>query len=249
MKKIAFTLPEILIVLLLIATIAVVCVPEIVLGVTNTRHQANYKRAYHLIHSIVAIEYLNGKLPSKTNSATLTYLYSALIGKMDVKEYAEQKENGPNDGAIYNVNDFKYTVEYLNDGKTEKKNENNAVNSAVNAIYDWTKTPSPWFVTENDIAYSIIGVSNEKCSSKEELNNIKEIKKLNEKACAVIIVDVNGLTMGPNKLDEQVIYGIGENKRIEPMIKDRYYIYIGSDGVAQGSKTTSLSARLMNNMQ
>lgn len=249
MRKNAFTLPELLIVLLTISIIAVVCIPGIILGITNTRHQANYKRAYQIIHSLVSIEFLNGKLPTKADASGFSSIFEAIISKLDIKEFAQQKENGPDDGNIYSPEDFKHAVKFINStGKEETKGDASA-NSIANAEADWTKTASPWVVTENNLAYSITGVQNEQCLSKEQLDNVKEISELNKNACAIIVVDVNGLATGPNKLDDQVIYGVGENKKMEPLIKDRFYIYIAKNGVAQGSKATSLSARLMNNMR
>ena len=249
MRKNAFTLAELLIVLLTISIIAVVCIPGIILGITNARHQANYKRAYQIMHSLASIEFLNGRLPIKASSSGFSSIFEAMISKLDIKEYAQQKENGPNDGNIYNQEDFKHAVKFINSAGNEESIGDTSTNSIANAEADWTKSASPWIITENNFAYSVTGVQNKECLSKEQLDSMKEISELNKNACAIVVVDVNGLTTGPNKLDDQVIYGVGENKKMEPLIKDRYYIYIAKNGIAQGSKATSVSARLMNNMR
>ncbi len=243
MKKHAFTLAEILVAMTAIGTIATMCIPVVMLGITNSRHQASYKRAYKVIHSIMAVEQLNGKLPASTTKENVASIFEAMITSLNVKEFAIQENNAPNDGIIAKPENFKTSISYLS--SKQKPTFWGSGNNTLTDTNDWTSVPSPWIITDDNIAYSVIGVSNDGCLKKEELNSITEISELNKKSCAIVIVDTNGLVIGPNSLETQVIEGIKPDSKIETLKKDRYYIYIGKNGVASGPKSTSLSGRLM----
>ncbi len=247
MKKHAFTLAEILIAMTVIGTIAALCVPAIMMGVTNARYQANYKRAYKTIHSIMEVEQLNGKLPTKTTKESVASVFEAMITGLNIKEFAPQENNGPNDGILAQPETFKTSISYLssNQKPTTWGNGNNKLQDSS----DWTTTPSPWIVTEDNVAYCVIGVSNDECFTKEELNSQTEISELNKKSCAIVIVDANGLMIGPNLLEKQVTDGINANSKIKTLQKDRYYIYVGKNGVASGPKNISLSGRLLSGLK
>lgn len=246
MKKYAFTLAEILIVMTVIGTIAALCVPAIMLGITNARYQAAYKKAYRAVHSIMAIEQLNGKLPTKTTKESVAGIFESLLENLSIKEFAPQEKTGPNDGVLTKTEDFKTSISYT--GKNGKQATFGYGNNILQDSTDWTSNPSPWIVTEDNLAYSVIGISNSDCATKEELNTINQVDELNRKSCAIIIIDVNGLIIGPNLVEDQVINGIEANSKTKTLSKDRYYIYVGKNGTATGPKTTSLSGRLINNL-
>ena len=66
---------------------------------------------------------------------------------------------------------------------------------------------------------------------------------------ADILVDVNGVTKGPNIIESQVKNGLTSGTKMNQLYGDRYYIYVGTDGVAAGPKATTVSGRLMSDLK
>lgn len=238
LKK-GFTLAEILIVLMVIGVVATMTIPSLMKGVTDAQFKTAYKKAYNAVVNIAAMENVSGNLPASNNSAAAETLYKTLRANLSIKDYIDysaDKNTNLNSGVKISLNDLSDTP----------------IDFTANA------TNSPWFTTDDNISYIVMtpaqfvtesgaeGVTAAtSCGTKAEIND--DIGK----ACAVIVVDVNGVTGTPNKMEVQAkAYGtatgaLAHDKQIEGLTGDRLPIFIGTDGATAGSKKNTVTGRIV----
>ena len=102
---------------------------------------------------------------------------------------------------------------------------------------------TPWLIAEDNIAYSVI--KGEGCSTIEEINKAGAHKNAVKKACAIVVVDLNGVNNAPNQLEPLTFDdNIAELDRIHD-IADRYYIYIGKNGATSGSRNHTIVGKII----
>ncbi len=254
--KKAFTLAEILIVLMVIGVIATMTVPSLMKGVNEAQFKTAYKKAFNTITNLAGVEKISGQLPAISSANGVFNLYKSLNSNLSVKEYADFKIAA---GTIAPDSAFKAGVN-LKDG-------DNSTNSAQlgesDGNYEYITTATaptdkiPWIITEDNLAYSVITIGGNKASSgacltKTQLNALTTVENTNKSACAIVVVDVNGLSKGPNMLENQE--GAGPNTAssgvaLKQLVGDQYYIYLGSDGATAGNKFITVSGRLMSDMK
>lgn len=234
----AFTLAEILIVLMVIGALAALTLPNLMKGVTAAQNKAAYQKAYAAISNIAAVEKVGGQLPSSAKTAQgMSDFFNALNSNLSVKEYASSDTYPISSSGTLTADNTKTKVQYggftYGEGSEELANTTPTVG-----------TFSPWIITDDGIAYTLTAISGASCSSKTVINDAKSTADTLTKTCLLIVVDVNGLNKTPNKLETQ----IGELKAENKMVTfdgDRFYIFLGSDGVAAGPKKYTVSGRIM----
>lgn len=255
--KKAFTLAEILIVLMVIGVIATMTVPSLMKGVNEAQFKTAYKKAFNTITNLASVEKISGQLPAKASANGVFNLYKSLNSNLSVKEYASYEINS---GGIAPDSAFKNGT-VLTDGD-HTDNKATLGEESNNFTYQTaTGSPSsaiPWIITEDNLAYSVIAVGGKEagskaCYTKSQLNALTKMSELNQAACAIVVVDVNGLSKGPNLLENQE--GAGPNTvgtssaALKQLVGDQYYIYLGSDGATAGNKFISVSGRIMSDMK
>ncbi len=235
--KKGFTLAEILIVLMVIGVIATLTIPSLMKGVTEAQYKTAYKKAYNAVANIAAMEKIAGSLP--TSSGEYTKFWEALNSSLSVKEYGY--------GNSTNSVNYYSGVEFSNsNGGTTTSGSGSGSN-----MLSGVSTGDIWIVSDDNLAYKVLQGGG--CYTKASINATDSDKSAASAACAVVEVDVNGLTKGPNRLESQVESGIAyagcgsnaANKLMDTLTGDRYYIYVGMDGAATGAKTNSVSGRIM----
>ena len=252
--KKGFTLAEVLIVLMVIGVIATMTIPSLMKGVNEAQYKATYKKAYNTIVNIAEMEKASGQMPQKRNAAAATHFYSVLASALDVKYFVKQNELDGGTVLLTGSPDITHGFN-LTQGTTNVQVGTTAATGA--GIPPGDNQLSSWMVTEDGIAYAMIlaGGDNENdCDSKAELITRKTAAEVAANACMVIVVDVNGLYRAPNRLERQsTIAGelsspadsVSSSVKMTTLSRDRYYIYIGSDGATAGPVATTLSGRIV----
>ena len=238
LKK-GFTLAEILIVLMVIGVVATMTIPSLMKGVQDAQFKTAYKKAFNAVVNIAAMENVSGNLPASNDSKAVEALYKTLRANLSIKDYAEysaEKNTNLTSGVKIDLNDLSETpIDFTTDA-----------------------TNSPWFTTDDNISYIVMtpgqfitesgtqgAQAATSCGTKADINS--DIGK----ACAVIVVDVNGITGTPNKMEPQATkYGtvdgaLDHDKQIDGLTNDRLPIFIGTDGATAGSKKTTVTGRIV----
>ena len=243
--KKGFTLAEILIVLMVIGVIATMTVPSLMKGVNDATYKTAFKKAYNSVTNIAAVEKIAGQLPVTNDATSVSDFFASLNSNLSVKEYVEAQE------ANFDKNTSSESLQTTStkSGTAVKITFGNKFESGSGTkIEGSSSTRTPWIVTEDNIAYSVIPANNGTCENKMVVNSTDKEKDAQGQACVVVVVDVNGLAKGPNKLEPQ-IGTLTSSSKLAMLEGDRYYIYIASDGVAAGPKGATISGRLMSDMK
>ncbi|MBR5304122.1 MAG: prepilin-type N-terminal cleavage/methylation domain-containing protein [Candidatus Gastranaerophilales bacterium] len=244
--KKAFTLAEILIVLMVIGVIATMTIPSLMKGVIEAQLKAGYKKAYNTIVNFAAAEKISGTLPIRASNAGLNSMYSALNSSLSVKAYAFLEAN---QGWV--LKNYKSCLTLMNNAGTLGKNTGDC--AAVSQIiipqnggpFEGTL---PWIITDDNMAYSVVRgrAMNENALTKQQLNAVADDKEAGNKSSFVVIVDVNGLTKGPNVFEKQgYTTPLEEGKSLDTITGDVFKIYIGSDGATAGPRGTTVTGRIV----
>lgn len=236
LKK-GFTLAEILIVLMVIGAIATMTIPSLMKGVTESQWKTAYKKAYNTVVNLCAMERIAGNLPSTNTDVGAKLMFTSLNSSLAVKDYVpyvKAAENVTAKASDYNSN-LSMT---LASGATLDDNTGESSDGKVVYTAATTTAGTPWIVTEDNFAYSVILGTG--CDTKAAINAASDPKS---KACVIVVVDVNGLTNGPNATEPKL--QIGADEALPTLTGDRYYIYIGKDGATAGSKKTTSTGRIV----
>jgi len=234
MFKKAFTLAEVLVVLTTIGVIAALSLPQLTGGVDDAKYKAGYKKAFMVISNVAGMEKARGKLPKTVSQDGLINFFKALDKNIVVDGYADRAGNG---------SIIKY--ENIYGGLSWKGN------TFGDADYMLTSTMtseniSPWIIAADGMAYTVSYLTSGTCEKKSQINaSTTTAADAVSKTCLFVIVDINGLHKGPNDMEPQVNSGMTSSVKLKKLTGDRYYIYIGSDGVAKGSELLTLSGRIL----
>ena len=242
LKK-GFTLAEILIVLMVIGVVATMTIPSLMRGVQDAQFKTAYKKAFNAITNIAAMESISGNFVANQSPTAVANVYKALKTNLSVKDYAPAP-----------------TQTTISDGSAI------ALSSITEAEPSATPTEGTtyWLTTEDNISYTVLSMKNYKtfsgeksltctgddcpdkdendlgCGTKAEIN-----AEGVEKACAVVIVDVNGVSGTPNIFDPQVKTHPSASSTLNQLKGDRFPIYIGTDGATAGSKKSTVTGRIV----
>lgn len=252
--KKGFTLAEILIVLTVIGVIATIVIPSTMKGVAQAHYIASYKKALNKISSFALLAKLDGYLPRTNISAETMRLFQALNDNLNVIGYVS---NNVNSGIISKNSDYRTAISI--DGHVYGSGE--VLTKQVTSGSITTVGPSPWIVTDDNMAYSVMcgGITNVRqlggCATKAQIASQPTQIEAIKKSCAIIIVDVNGLSKGPNKYDPQAgpqntfilntfEPDITADKPLDTLTGDQYLIFLGLDGATAGPRATTVTGRI-----
>ena len=246
----AFTLAEVLIVLMVIGAIAGLTLPNLMKGVEQAQWKAGFQKGYTAVSNIAATETVGGSLPTSADFNGVVQFFTSLAQNLSVKEYSDIAATST---ALMKVGDAKSGVKL---GNTQTAGEGAIVGDTSDANTTITKQTlsagvfSPWIIAEDGIAYSVGYISQGQCLKKDKINNKPSNKPafqdLFQKACVVVYVDSNGLYKGPNKPASQAGDTMEANKKLD-LDGDRFYILVGSDGAATGPKECIATGRIVAN--
>lgn len=234
----AFTLAEILIVVTVIGLIAVTTIPVILKGVIEKQWRSSYQKAYNTISNLYMSERSSGNLPNSNNENSVLAMFKAMNSYMLIKDYAKPStEEKIISEALYDNSDYYNSINFNND------------NSDNNSLYVQKSTISPWIITEDNMAYCV--VVGKGCSTKENINSSGNHNNAIQNSCVLVVVDVNGLNNGPNRIEPQILSTnpLNKTKAIDTLSGDRYYIYVGLNGVTAGSKKSTVTGRIVSDLK
>lgn len=236
-SKKAFTLAEILIVLMVIGVIATMSIPALMKGVNSSQFKATYSKAMNAIVNLTAAQKVSGSLPSRTSDKNADDLFDILVSNLAVKGYVPTSVAKLGGAEI--ISPDKVTMEQpVGDGRYKN-----------------------WILTDDNFAYLITkssgGAEDSTCFTKLEIidyqaNNTsgttppsadsgKTNDSLSHKACFVVYVDVNSVTSGPNTTFAN---SLGKNDKLPAIIDDTFPVYVGLDGATPGNQNTTITGRI-----
>ncbi len=240
LKK-GFTLAEILIVLMVIGVIATMTVPSLMKGVNEAQFKTAYKKAFNAVTNIAAVEKIAGQLPTSNSVTSAKNFFASLNANLSVKEFYD---------------DTLASTELLTSDTTitSIKWQNTTYGSTTATAKNSTMgdTESPWIITEDGLAYKVMrdtNVGSTGCNTKAKIMEQTSALDALKNSCLVVAVDVNGIAKGPNKVEAQVSAGVSSSAKMNQLEGDRYYIFVGNDGVSSGPKSVTVSGRLMSDMK
>ena len=217
LKK-AFTLAEILIVLMVIGALATLTIPAMMRGVNETQWKTAYKKAYNAVVNLTAMERIAGQLPTTADSEGVKLVFNSLKTNLSVKDYATNKASG-----TYVASDY--------------LTESAAVSNAN------FRGESMWIITEDNMAY--LENKGGTCKYKADINAAESLSAAINASCVYVVVDVNGLGNGPNTIEVQQSTALNGGSEMLTLTGDRYYIFVGKDGAAAGNKTKLVTGRIV----
>ncbi len=252
--KKGFTLAEILIVLMVIGVIATMTIPSLMRGVTEQQWKTAFNKAYNTVANIATMSRVAGQLPATKSNAS-GYIFQQLSSNLAVREYATPATT---EDASVKREAFYQAATYT--GPTGDNVKVGPSDTAEGETATAAGGTTPWIISDDNLSYAVYtssssggtssGGATTDCGSKAEINSQDSISAAFSKACAVVLVDVNGIMSTPNIVEPQLKTGEGGKSTLSatsdmaPLIGDRYYIFIGNDGAALGKKSISVMARI-----
>lgn len=230
MKLKAFTLAEMLVVLVVIGFLAALSIPSLLKGIYQAQWRSGYKKAYNVVKNMYASEKFGGAVVSASNSEAMLTIFDALRSNIYVTNYVAP-----------------FTLDEIANGKgIDRSDLYNSVSYSVNGhkFEGDLDASNPleatvWLISEDNFAYCVVKGQN--CLRISDINASTSHETALKNSCVAVVVDVNGLQNSPNSIQEQTI---GASEKTPFLTSERFYIYIASDGVAAGSKKYTLSGRL-----
>ena len=250
LKK-GFTLAEILIVLMVIGVIATMTVPSMMRGVQEAQLKTAYKKAYNTISNFASVERVAGQLPSRASALATAQLMQSLNNTLSVNTYAQQAINA---GVALQNAAFRPCVTLAEGVGTigEEISGAQCLTHTVQEADEANAAPTgnaTWIITEDNIAYTILtgGASGatDTCASKLALASQTTLAGVINNSCAVVVVDVNGLSKGPNLIETQTQDVIANGTSMETIQGDQFQIYVGVDGASAGPKANTITGRIV----
>ena len=249
LKK-GFTLAEILIVLMVIGVIATMTIPSMMKGVTEAQLKTGYKKAYNTISNFAAMEKVAGTLPARGSNQNINSLYKALNASLSVKGYGIQTINA---GSVLASGQGSANCLTLLDGEGTIGTDDGqcaqvAAEEGAGNGGEINTADQAWIITEDNIAYAVVqgGRTDANADTKQQIAAADNDAAASGASSAIIIVDVNGLSKGPNTFEVQ---GVAEELEaanpLDTITGDQYKIYIGSDGATAGPKETTVTGRIV----
>ncbi len=229
-KIVAFSLAEIMVAMFVLAVLATLTIPSVVTSTSEKVYLSGYKKAFKTV-SKISEEYLatsTNYFESTQESAVLFTKF--FIENANVKELYADSEPTKN-SETYSSLKFK--------GKVSAGAKNPTSTSSVIEI---TSKPEFWFVTEDNLAYSIVIPDDAKCNEVLNINTAKNLSKTLKSSCFAVVVDTNGLLTNPNTIED--MEDISGEEYLPNLKNDRFYIFIGTNGAAAGNPKHILSAKI-----
>ena len=244
---------------MVIGVIATMTIPSMMKGVIEAQYKSGYKKALRTIATISAAEKVGGSLPTSNRSAETLMFFQALNSNLSVNGYVSAADHKANSGQLFNAKRFDKSIIINGRRYGTQHADDSSVN--VNTSYITTYNVSPWISTDDNMAYSVMcggqtGVP-APCATTQEINTQLTQKDAANKSCSIVIVDVNGLSKGPNKYEPQLGPTSGSEVRInthtpniqegtplDTLTGDQYIIFVGSDGATAGPKATTVTGRI-----
>lgn len=211
-SKKAFTLAEIMIVLMIIGILTLIIMPILTANFQRAHFKSAYKRAFNIMATLTSIEISQGNFPFMSPDGTQ-------------QGYLKQMH----DSFLHNTNFKDYYDEDSDQVLHELPEEPNFLNL--------------WINTEDGLSYKIQGEMTTNAKKKAEINIYSTLEELAENSSYYVLVDLNGFKKGPNCEDPKISSGLEENE--DYTLKcDRYPIFVGTDGVAAGNRTKTITGRI-----
>lgn len=230
MKFKAFTLAEILIVLMVIGLIATMSVPSLLKGIYSAQWRTGFKKAYNVIKNMNASEKFGGSTINSSDTEAMMTIFDQMYSNINSSGFAKpfSLDEIANAGDVNRYNIYN-SVKYILHGRT------------VEGDLDATgvSVSSPWIISQDNMAYCVVKGQN--CMRISEINSSTTHEDTLKNSCVAVVVDVNGLQNSPNMVQEQTFEA---DTKTPILTSDRFYIYIGSDGVTSGPTKYTLSGRL-----
>ena len=253
-NKKGFTVVELIIVLIAIGVIASLAIPAAVRNITQTQYKTSYKKALHAINTIALNAKLTNELTISNLSRDTMILFKALNDNLNATAYVSDQASPVNSGITIKPSDYAGAI-------TINDIEYGAGTSAgsVTPYSITTFGPSPWIITEDNMAFSVMcggqtGVP-APCSTRGQIAKETTQKNAVLKSCTIVIVDVNGLSKGPNRFEPQISTTAGFkindhvspfsiDSTLQPLTGDQYIIFLGSNGATPGHREATLTGRI-----
>lgn len=245
--KKGFTLAEVLIVLMVIGAIATMTIPSLMRGVTETQWKTSYKKAYNAVINLCAMERIAGSLPSSASPAGVLKMFESLNSSLSVKDYASSGDSAINSAAVLTTTNFKTGINFENSSGVTVSTGSDSNDQVA---YSKGADTSPWITSDDGIAYVVTAPSSATCSTKAAIDATKSTADALKASCVAIVVDVNGLSKGPNRLEPQQmgetgISSLTDSVTLNTLTGDQFYIFVGRDGATAGSKKTTVTGRIV----
>lgn len=237
--KKGFTLAEVLIVLMVIGAIATMTIPSLMKGVTETQWKTSYKKAYNAVINLCAMERISGALPSTADMVGANKMFESLNANLSVKDYADASKSAVDSGVVVLTSDLKNGVKYTD--------SNGAAVSTGTSQAEASSTMTAWITSDDGISYAVLPGTG--CGTKQAIDGATSITDVLKSSCVVVVVDVNGLTKGPNILEPQQTAGITSSATLGTLTGDRYYIFVGRDGATAGPKGITVTGRIAGDLK
>ena len=216
-KRKGFTLAEILLVITIIGIIGTLTISILAPSMDDGRYRVSYRKAYTAIKNMYDAERYTGMIGSIASDKGL--MFKMLKKSLQVKDYAPYKD----DSSIYGHSDFI-------DIKDLPMDE---------SAYDY------WIITNDNIAYRV-NSQGDYCKPKNVINSTTTYQQAMYASCFTLLVDVNGLSKGPNTLAPQ---NVDPNETTGVIKADRFYIYMGLDGSSPGNVSDFVTGRIVAGMK
>lgn len=261
LKK-GFTLAEILIVLMVIGVIATMTVPSMMKGVAEAQLKTGYKKAYNTITNFAAMERVAGTLPSRGTIENIRTVYNALNNSLSVKGYATQ-----------DISSGEPLIGDAGFGDCLQLEAGNVLGGALDAagaqscattVVVPTTAPdgsaggttagedAAWIVTEDNMAFTILaggrataGAIGRNADTKQQIAAATSEANASAASSIIIVVDVNGLSKGPNTYEQQGLNPVmAANTAMATITGDQFKVYVGSDGATAGPRDITVTGRI-----
>ena len=226
----AFTVAEITVALILTSFLFAISIPSLISGSAEKIYANGFSKAFKTV-SAVTNKYLETPdaliLPDETSAVDFVKYF---IESAEVKAlYAE--ENPDKNSDTYS------NLKFRNNVLAGAKNP-----TSVSNEIQIKSTPSFWFVTDDNLAYSVIIPDGANCEEVLNINTAHNLTDTLTASCFAVVVDTNGIFANPNTIED--MQDISNEEYIPNLTKDRYYIFIGDNGVAAGNPKHILSAKV-----
>ena len=229
-RKKAFTLAEILIVLMVIGLIATLSVPSLLKGIYQAQWRSGFKKAYNVIKNMYASEKLGGSTIGSSDSNAVLTLFVQMVNNISPTGYVAPfslDEISSGKGVV--PSDIYSSVGYTLFGREHSGELSVEISDT-----------SPWVISQDNFAYCVI--KGNECKRISEINSMPSHNEALNASCLAGVADVNGLQNSPNSTQDQTI---DANAKTPQLTSDRFFIYVGTDGITAGSTKNTLSGRII----
>ena len=228
-KNFGFSLAEVMVTMFVIGALAIISLPTFTGNAAEKKYIEGFNKGFMTISKAADMYFtipFHYVMPTKDHAEKFS---KYLIETLSVKElYADA--NPDKKSEIYASLQFK-------GGLTAGAKDPVSISPPV----EISSTSSFWFVTDDNLPYSVILPAKAKCLEVLNINALKTLDKAVEASCFAVIVDTNGLYNNPNTLETLQDYA--KEQYIPSLTNDRYYIFIGSNGAAAGNPKHIISAK------